>query len=228
MLWGLLALGFLALASSRRSSAPMIYDPSTGEKHEAPPTGPEAPPPGLLLPPGVVPPSSPAAPATVAPPAAVVVKPGDTLGELAAQHGVSLAALKAANPSLTDRAHRGGDLIQPGEKVAVPPAPTMIQQPAGASGNLPTITRPLARQGFSPDGAHKLALEVYAAVVKGPSPQARELVRRFQLLADLMPRDGVYGPRTAGALAYYLARPGVTVKAPLPHTKDKRIVPYAL
>lgn len=55
-----------------------------------------------------------------APPAgngAVHVQPGETLGGIAAAHGLSLNQLRALNPNLFDAAHRNGDLIHPGEVV---------------------------------------------------------------------------------------------------------------
>jgi LysM repeat protein len=46
-----------------------------------------------------------------------VVKRGDTLSGIAHAHGLSLAQLRALNPGLFDAAHRGGNLIIPGERV---------------------------------------------------------------------------------------------------------------
>lgn len=53
-------------------------------------------------------------------PTSVEVKDGDTLGKIAARYGVSLDDLKAANPSLFDKAHEDGNLIRPGESVQIP------------------------------------------------------------------------------------------------------------
>ena len=46
-----------------------------------------------------------------------VIQQGETLGRIAAAHGLTLAQLKALNPGLFDAAHHGGDLVHPGEVV---------------------------------------------------------------------------------------------------------------
>lgn len=209
-------IGLLALTSKRAASAPEIYEPGTGERRPA-------------LPPPAVDqrPSAPRAPEVydpgtgerrpALPPPAVDQRPSAPRDE----QPPSLPAIPSTPTSTTSAKPRADAPVEP---------PTMIPQPKGATGNLPNITRPLARQGFNPEQAHKMAPQVYAQVLKGPVPATRTIVRQFQVAADLMPRDGVYGPRTAGALEYYLARPGGAAppKTPLPHTKDKRIIPYAL
>ncbi|HEY0179226.1 MAG TPA: LysM peptidoglycan-binding domain-containing protein, partial [Dokdonella sp.] len=43
------------------------------------------------------------------------VQHGDTLSAIAAQHGVSLAALEAANPQI-----RNPNVIYPGDRIAIP------------------------------------------------------------------------------------------------------------
>lgn len=47
----------------------------------------------------------------------VKVKAGDTLSKIAHRYAKTLAAIKRLNPHLTDKAHRNGDLIHPGETV---------------------------------------------------------------------------------------------------------------
>lgn len=54
------------------------------------------------------------------PPKVHTVRRGETLSGIAADHRTNLAVLRRLNPDLFDRAHRGGDLIQPGEKVKLP------------------------------------------------------------------------------------------------------------
>ena len=70
--------------------------------------------------------------------AAVLVQPGNTLSQIAANHGVSLAALEAANPQISDY-----NLIYPGESINLPggtsdpapgtPAPAQQSAPATAA-----------------------------------------------------------------------------------------------
>jgi LysM repeat protein len=47
------------------------------------------------------------------------IKRGDTLSAIARRYDTTLSALKKANPVLFNRAHKGGNLIRPGEKVKV-------------------------------------------------------------------------------------------------------------
>ena len=47
----------------------------------------------------------------------VTVVKGDTLKRIAAANNITLAQLRQLNPGLFDKAHRGGDLIRPGEVV---------------------------------------------------------------------------------------------------------------
>ena len=49
----------------------------------------------------------------------VTVRSGQTLSSIATRHHLSLAHLKKLNPALFNSAHRGGNLIHPGEKVRV-------------------------------------------------------------------------------------------------------------
>lgn len=55
-----------------------------------------------------------------------MIRPGETLGGIAAAHGLSLQQLRALNPGLFDAAHHNGNLIHPGELVILSPtaAPT--------------------------------------------------------------------------------------------------------
>jgi LysM repeat protein len=46
-----------------------------------------------------------------------VIRSGDTLSGIAAKAGVNLGELQGWNPGLFDAAHKGGNLIQPGEVV---------------------------------------------------------------------------------------------------------------
>jgi LysM repeat protein len=46
-----------------------------------------------------------------------VVRAGETLGGIARMHGLSLQQLEALNPVLFDAAHKGGNLVRPGEVV---------------------------------------------------------------------------------------------------------------
>lgn len=45
------------------------------------------------------------------------IRSGDTLSKIASRNKTTLTRLKALNPGLFDRSHRGGNLIHPGEKV---------------------------------------------------------------------------------------------------------------
>jgi tyrosinase len=59
------------------------------------------------------------------PPGTYVVQPGDTLSGIAEKFGVTLAALEAANPQITNP-----DLIFPGQVVHIPPkVKTYVVQP---------------------------------------------------------------------------------------------------
>lgn len=49
----------------------------------------------------------------------VTVKSGDTLSAIARRNRVTLAQLKKDNPGLFTKAHRGGNLIFPGNKVKI-------------------------------------------------------------------------------------------------------------
>jgi LysM repeat protein len=49
----------------------------------------------------------------------VTVKKGDTLSAIARRNKVTLAQLKKDNPGLFTKAHRGGNLIFPGNKVKI-------------------------------------------------------------------------------------------------------------
>lgn len=111
-----------------------------------------------------------------------------------------------------------------------PPKPPVqiIPQPKGTTGNLPNETRPLGTSNFNPERAFALAPQVLDALVKRPQ-LARPLVLELQRCADMQPTDGVYGPRTAGALQYFAQREGQPApKIPPPYTKDKRIIPYRI
>lgn len=117
----------------------------------------------------------------------------------------------------------------PPPDVEVPVGPRQpVKQPPGTTGNLPNITRPLGRAGFNPEVAHKLAPQVVASLRRGPQRYSKALLVAFQKAADLDPADGVYGPRTAGALEYFAAVNGKPAKVPQPWTTDKRVIPYAI
>jgi LysM repeat protein len=53
----------------------------------------------------------------------VTVKKGDTLSAIARRNGESLGQLRKDNPGLFSKAHRGGNLIFPGNKVKLRAAP---------------------------------------------------------------------------------------------------------
>ena len=61
---------------------------------------------------------------TAAAPGVVRISRGDTLSELASRHGVSVAALKAANGLSTDRIVAGGTLVLPAPRIAATTART--------------------------------------------------------------------------------------------------------
>lgn len=197
---GLLAIGFLLLlgATSRKPS----------------PESPESP----DMPSSAAPPVFDPGTGTIAPPKSSTTAPGAPS---------TPSAIVPLSPTGTSTVTQPKS---PSPPAGPPPPATLIPQPKDATGNLPNITRPLARVGFNPEEAHKLAPQVYASVVRGQRAADVRLLKRFQELADLWPRDGIYGPRTAGALEYYLARPGGAPppKTPVPHTRDKRVIPYAL
>jgi LysM repeat protein len=56
--------------------------------------------------------------------ATILVQPGDTLSQIAASHGVSLAALEGANPQISDF-----DVIYPGDSVHLPGGATGSRAP---------------------------------------------------------------------------------------------------
>lgn len=45
------------------------------------------------------------------------IRSGDTLGKIASRNKISLGRLKQLNPGLFNRAHKGGNLVKPGEVV---------------------------------------------------------------------------------------------------------------
>ena len=74
-----------------------------------------------------------------------------------------------------------------------------------------------------------MAPRVLADLKKGKEKYSRQLLKQFQTASDLSPVDGIYGPRTAGALRYYIAETGKSPpETPQPFTTDKRIIPYAI
>jgi hypothetical protein len=113
-----------------------------------------------------------------------------------------------------------------------PEPPPLIQNPPGSTGDLPNLTRPLGRAGFDPPRAAQLAPRVLADLRRGPqkfTQQAKKQLQAFQAAADLRPVDGVYGGRTAGALAYFATPAGQPlITPPPPWTKDKRVIPYVI
>lgn len=46
-----------------------------------------------------------------------MIRKGDTLGKIASRNKLSLGRLKQLNPGLVNRAHKGGNLVKPGEVV---------------------------------------------------------------------------------------------------------------
>lgn len=81
------------------------------------------------------------------------VRSGDTLGGIAQQHGVSLAALSAANPQI-----RNIHLIHPGQTVHIPGNPAVGAPAAGTPGNPPVrgdskVDTPAPVGGSSSDAA---------------------------------------------------------------------------
>lgn len=112
-------------------------------------------------------------------------------------------------------------------KLMTAPSP-VVKQPPGATGNLPNITRPMGTSNFNPPLAAQLAKALRAELRKPPQKVRRAVVLAFQKAADLQPVDGVYGPRTAGALRYYLADASGKADVPPPFTRDKRIIPYGI
>jgi LysM repeat protein len=57
-----------------------------------------------------------------------IVQGGETLSGIAGAHGLTLAQIRAVNPSLFDAAHHGGNLINVGERVSLS-APAKAGQP---------------------------------------------------------------------------------------------------
>lgn len=214
MLWPIgLILGLLAMGASRRSSsaAPTsvphgsVYNPEQGRI--VTPDGRQLEVPNADAPPSSEPPRAlvPYTPPAPPPPVPLQPPPGSTR--------------PAAPPA----------------RPAAPAAPTgpaaPVKQPPGTTGNLPNITRPLGRAGFNPEKAHQLAPAVLASIRNGPvmfSKADKARLIDFQKAADLDPADGIYGPRTAGAVEFYASQSGQPAKAPPPWTKDKRVIPYAI
>ena len=138
-------------------------------------------------------PSAPAAPAAPAPAPAPLagtgsytIKAGDTLSSIASRHGVSLAALMAANNSVT-----ATTVIYPGQKLTIPGAGL---QPAGE-------TKPLVPStflGFTyPPAVVSSANENKALLNASPVPSRAEMK---SIVADTARRMGV-SPSLALAFA---------------------------
>lgn len=87
---------------------------------------------------------SPTAAAPLEAPSGYVVRPGDTLGSIAARHGVSVSALARANGIVNiDRIYIGQNLVIPGQSGGTPTQPTQPTQPsAPAAGTGTYIVQP--------------------------------------------------------------------------------------
>jgi LysM repeat protein len=74
------------------------------------------------------------------------VKSGDTLAKIAKNHGVTLKALRAANPKFasTDRIHVGDKLTIPAKAEAVAPAPAPAPAPVAAPAPVTPAVEPVA------------------------------------------------------------------------------------
>ena len=102
--------------------------------------------------------AAPAAGATDAGGESYAVKSGDTLSKIAKHHGVSLKALRAANPKIasTDHIHVGDKLVIPAKTEAATPTPTdtAAAAPATAPATTPAPVAPATTPAPTPATSH--------------------------------------------------------------------------
>jgi LysM repeat protein len=81
------------------------------------------------------------------------IKSGDTLSKIAKRHGVSLRAIRAANPKLnTDHIKVGDKLILPAKTETAAPAAPASDNPATAAPTAPAPVAPTAAPPTTPSG----------------------------------------------------------------------------
>jgi LysM repeat protein len=83
------------------------------------------------------------------------VQRGDTLGRIAQRFGVTLSALRAANPNI-----RNINLIFPGQVINIPAGGTVVQPPSGTPA--PQPTQPSSGSGTTPPGGFAVGAHVFS------------------------------------------------------------------
>ena len=125
------------------------------------------------------------------------VRPGDTLGKIAQRHGVTLAALLAANPLI-----KNPDLIKVGQNINIPPGAVVVPTAAPSAGGTPVSTPP-ANTGANttpPLPAPPANSAAFAAMDKrNKSPKLHPVFReRLVMLAELLAQRGMKALITDG------------------------------
>lgn len=127
---------------------------------------------------------------------------GDNLSHIAARHGVSLDALKQANPQI-----RNPNRIYPGQQINIPQARPdgVVARSSAAPARRNTLSTGSGPQpasgGLAPD-TMRASIESGMSLRRGArGPQVRDLQARLAELGhNPGPRDGLFGPRTQRAL----------------------------